>query len=241
MYRVFSCWMADFGEALPHDVILASGESGLTYHNRYPEEWAKLNREVLEETGMLEEAMFFSRAGFSESPKYTSSFWLGVQLVTWDKHDGIKTAVTGLLSSGLSGYSLNHSDIGGYTTITNFPLNYVRKKELMLRWIELNAFTALFRSHEGNRPDDNIQLVEDDDVILHVGKFGKIFRALAPYRKELMKEAQSKGAPVVRPLFFHYPDDENTYHIQYEQFMLGKDLIVAPVLDKGKEKVEVYL
>ena len=239
--RGFSGWMADFGEALPHDVILASGESGLTYHNRYPEEWAKLNREVLEETGMLEEAMFFSRAGFSESPKYTSSFWLGDQLVTWDEHDGIKTAVTGLLSSGLSGFSLNHSDIGGYTTITNFPLSYIRKKELMLRWIELNAFTSLFRSHEGNRPEDNVQLVDDEEIIAHVKKFGEIFKTLAPYRKNLMEEAEKTGAPVVRSLFFNYPNDKQTYDIQYEQFMLGNDLLIAPVLDKGKEKVNVYL
>jgi len=237
----FSGWMADFGEALPLDASLSSKETGFTFHNQYPVEWAKLNQEVLEEEDILDEAMFFSRAGFSESPRYTSSFWLGDQLVTWDKHDGIKTAVTGLLSSGLSGYSLNHSDIGGYTTITNFPLNYVRKKELMLRWIELNAFTALFRSHEGNRPEDNIQLVDDEEIIAHVGKFGKIFKALAPYRKDLMKETEAKGSPVVRPLFFHYPHDENTYNIQYEQFMLGEEMLIAPVLDKGKEKVNVYL
>lgn len=239
--RGFSGWMADFGEALPLDTTLANGDTGLTFHNQYPVEWAKLNQEVLVEANMLDDAMFFSRAGFSESPGYTSSFWLGDQLVTWDKHDGIKTAVTGLLSSGLSGYSLNHSDIGGYTTITNFPLNYVRKKELMLRWIELNAFTSLFRSHEGNRPEDNIQLVDDGEVISHVSLFGKIFKSLAPYRKELMIEAETKGIPVVRPLFFHYPYDENTYDIQYEQFMLGENILVAPVLDKGKEKVDVYL
>ncbi|MDQ0256639.1 alpha-glucosidase [Evansella vedderi] len=237
----FSGWMADFGEALPLDAEMASGELGDTFHHRYPEEWAKLNREVLEEVGLLDEGMFFVRAAYSESPRYASAFWLGDQLVTWDEHDGIKTAVTGLLSSGLSGFSLNHSDIGGYTSITDFPLNYVRSEELLLRWIELNAFTALFRSHEGNRPDENIQLYSNERIIGHVKEFGDIFAALAPYRQELMEEAATTGAPVVRPMFFHYFDDPETYKINYEQFMLGPYMIVAPVLDEGVEEVSVYL
>jgi len=57
----------------------------------------------------------------------------------------------------------------------------------------------------------------------------------------LMEEAEKTGAPVVRSLFFNYPNDKQTYDIQYEQFMLGNDLLIAPVLDKGKEKVNVYL
>ncbi len=237
----FYGWMADFGEALPLDVQMAGGKSGLSYHNHYPEEWSKINREVLAEAGLEEEGMFFVRAGFSESPAYVGAFWLGDQNVTWDEHDGIKTAVTGLLTSGLSGFSLNHSDIGGYTSITDFPLNYVRSEELLLRWIELNAFTAVFRSHEGNRPDENLQIYSNDRIIGHVKEFASIYRALAPYREKLMEEAYRTGAPVVRPMFFHYPHDPVTYKINYEQFMLGEDMIVAPVLDKGKEAVSLYL
>lgn len=237
----FVGWMADFGEALPLDVRMWSGESGERYHHRYPEEWAKLNREVLEEADIADEGMFFVRAAYSESPGYASSFWLGDQLVTWDEHDGIKTAVTGLLSSGLSGFSLNHSDIGGYTSITDFPLNYVRSEELLLRWIELNAFTAVFRSHEGNRPDENLQIYSEPRLREHVAEFARLFGELAPYRVQLMEEAAETGAPVVRPMFFHYPDDPVTYGIQYEQFMMGADVIVAPLLDAGVEEVEVYL
>src|SRR5690625_5816694 len=109
----------------------------------------------------------------------------------------------------------------------------------MLRWIELNAFTSLFRSHEGNRPEDNVQLVDDEEIIAHVKKFGEIFKTLAPYRKNLMEEAEKTGAPVVRSLFFNYPNDKQTYDIQYEQFMLGNDVLLAPALDKGKEKVKI--
>ena len=51
------------------------------------------------------------------SPGYSRLFWLGDQLVTWDHYDGLQTAITGMLSGGISGFSLVHSDIGGYTTL----------------------------------------------------------------------------------------------------------------------------
>ena len=57
------------------------------------------------------------RSGATFSAANTRLFWLGDQTVTWDEHDGLTTVIIGLLSSGLSGYSLQHSDIGGYTAI----------------------------------------------------------------------------------------------------------------------------
>ena len=57
------------------------------------------------------------RSGSIHSPRVTPLFWLGDQLVTWDSDDGLGSAIIGMLSSGLSGFSLTHSDIGGYTSI----------------------------------------------------------------------------------------------------------------------------
>ncbi len=234
-------WMADFGEALPYDAVLHSGELASVFHNKYPEEWAKVNREVIEETGNDSDFVFFTRSGFRKSPKYSTLFWLGDQMVNWDENDGIKTAVTGLLSSGVSGYSLNHSDIGGYTTI-KFPImRNIRSKELLLRWMELNAFTAVFRTHEGNLPDENAQCYSDGETIKHFSYFARLYQALAPYRQNLMNESLNTGMPLVRHLFLHYPNDPNTYLINYQEFMLGPDIIVAPVLDPGKQVVKVYL
>lgn len=88
--------------------------------------------------------------------------------VNWNEHDGIKGAVTGLLSSGLSGYSLEHSDVGGYTALDNPPFRYHRSKELLMRWIELGAFAAVFRTHEGNIPEVNHQFYSDGETLRHV-------------------------------------------------------------------------
>lgn len=234
-------WMADFGEALPYDALLWNGETGETMHNRYPELWAQFNRELIEAVGLGDDAVFFMRAGYRESPRYSTLFWLGDQLVDWDEHDGIKTAVTGLLTSGLSGYVFNHSDIGGYTTITNRLRNYHRSEELLLRWMELNAFTTVFRTHEGNLPDDNVQFYTNAATLSHFARFANVYRAWAFYRRALVAEATQTGLPVVRHLFIHYPHDEAVYDISYQQFLVGTELLVAPVLDPQTTSVSVYL
>jgi alpha-glucosidase len=235
-----SGWMADFGEGLPYDAVLFSGADPKAYHDRYAEEWARVNREAIVEAGRDDDIVFFNRSGYTESPRYSTLFWVGDQLVDWDEHDGIKSAVTGLLSSGLSGYSLEHSDIGGYTAIDNPLFRYHRSKELLLRWIELGAFTTVFRTHEGNIPEVNHQIYSDEETLEHFVRFAKIYVAWKPYRMALVREASEKGLPVIRHPFVHYPHDPGVLDLNY-QFMVGQEIMVAPVLDPGTDTVEVYL
>jgi alpha-glucosidase len=235
-----SGWMADFGEGLPYDAVLYSGADPKSYHNRYAEEWAEVNREAIREAGLEDDAVFFSRSGYTKSPGESTLFWLGDQIVSWDEHDGIKSAVTGLLSSGLSGYSLQHSDVGGYTAIDGPLLTYHRSKELLMRWTELAAFTVVFRTHEGNRPEVNHQIYSDAETLRHFARLAEVYAAWKPYRLELVREAAGTGLPVVRHPFIHYPDDPEVYGLEY-QFMVGPELLVAPVLDPGERAVNVYL
>ena len=235
-----SGWMADFGEGLPYNAVLFSGADPKRYHNRYAEEWARVNREAISEAGRGDDIVFFNRSGYTESPRYSTLFWVGDQLVDWDEHDGIKSAVTGLLSSGLSGYSLEHSDIGGYTAIDNPLFEYHRSKELLLRWIELGAFTTVFRTHEGNIPEVNHQIYSDRETLTHFARFAKVYAAWKPYRTELVKEASETGLPVIRHPFIHYPKDPEVLALNY-QYMVGPELMVAPVLDPGADAVRVYI
>ncbi|XP_021908714.1 uncharacterized protein LOC110822807 [Carica papaya] len=243
-------WMADFGEGLPVDATLYSGEDPISAHNRYPELWAKINREFVEEwksnhaTKEGEEPedalIFFMRAGFRESPRWGMLFWEGDQMVSWQANDGIKSAVVGLLSSGLSGYAFNHSDIGGYCSVNLPIIKYQRSEELLLRWMELNAFTSVFRTHEGNRPTCNTQFYSNEQTLNHFARFAKIYTAWKFYRIQLVKEAAQKGLPVCRHLFLHYPDDERVHRLSYQQFLVGSEILVVPVLDKGKKNVKAY-
>ena len=235
-------WMADFGEALPYDAVLFSGEPAASYHNIYTTEWAKINREAIEECGYGDEIVFFMRSGHTKSPLYSTLFWQGDQLVDWGQNDGIKSAVTGLLSAGISGFTFNHSDIGGYTTVT-YPIvqNYVRSKELLMRWIEMSAFTPVFRTHEGLNPDKNKQVYDDEELLQHFADYAQIYNAWGFYRDELINESSEQGIPIIRHPYLEFPEDTATYHLYFEQFMVGSEMMVAPVLDKNTTSVKIYL
>jgi alpha-glucosidase (family GH31 glycosyl hydrolase) len=224
--------MVDFGEALPFDARLASGVSAASYHNRYPVEWMRLNREAIEEAGKLGEILTFNRSGFTRTPAHSLMVWQGDQLTTWDKYDGLVSALHGLIGGGFSGISLNHSDTGGYTSLSLAGLvGYEREAELLARWTEMNAFTALLRTHEGNQPGVNAQVYTDAGSLAHFARMSKVYKALAPYRRQLFVEAESRGWPVVRHLWLHYPDDPVAQTID-DQFLLGSELLVAPIKNK---------
>lgn len=193
-----SGWMADFGEYLPFDAHLYSGVSAAEYHNVYPQEWAKLNIEALAEVNMTSEILYFMRSAWMKSPQYNSIFWEGDQLISWDEYDGLKNVILGALSSGLSGHTITHSDIGGYNV--NFDYGYVRDEEILSRWSELSTFGAgLFRTHIGSSTDTrNFQVYDSDTSLKHFKKFSDIYRQLRDYRKELIDEAVSSGIPLIR-------------------------------------------
>jgi sulfoquinovosidase len=230
-------WMADFSEGLPLNVELHDGQAE-TEHNRWPEYWAQINEGALASTGTLADSLVFHRSGNQRSPGHARAFWLGDQLVTWDGYDGLATVVPGLLSSGLSGYTIQHADTGGYLSVN--ALGIVRDGELFRRWVELNAFTPLLRMHSTNQPEDNHQWDTDPETIEHLAQMAGTFASLAEVRTQLMEEAATRGWPLVRPLFFHHPDDETAWTIE-DQFMLGPDLIMAPVVEPGQEERSAYL
>lgn len=235
-----SGWMADFGEWLPFDAKLHSGVDASLYHNVYPVDWARINREAIREAGKEGQIIFFTRAGYSYSNRYSTMFWEGDQMVSFGMNDGLASAITGLISGGVSGIAFNHSDIGGYTTINNPLKNYHRTRELLLRWAEMSAFTLTFRSHEGNRPDKNYQVYSDEKVKKEFARLGKLHFALKDYLSALADEAHEKGYPVVRATYLHYPKDRNTYDLKH-QFLLGEDVLVFPVLENAEVSVIGYL
>lgn len=240
-----SGWMADFGEALPLDAVIYSGENPTEAHNRYPEHWATLNREAIEEAGMGDEAVFFMRSAYTRSPGASTLFWAGDQASNWDNYDGIKTAVTAMLTSGLSGFAFNHSDIGGWLSLDGdergAPVSIRRTQELMLRWIELGAFQSVMRTHEGLRPDWSHQFDTDQRTLEHIARFSRIYNAWHDYRRELVEEATEKGWPLVRHPFLHYPEEQSYWDSSYQQYMIGSELWFAPVLDEGATEVQLRL
>lgn len=237
-------WMADFGEGLPFDAKIAMGKAS-EVHNRYPELWAEANQQAIEELGQSDEIIPFYRSASTRSPAKASLFWLGDQMTTWDEYDGMKSAIMGLLSGGISGLSLNHADMGGYVSIrqkiAGYPLlNFFRSKELLLRGMEMSAFTSIFRNHEGVNPSLNHQFYSDESTLDFYAYFAKIYAALVDYRQELFVAAETKGYPVARYLFLEFPTDPIAWDIK-DQWMLGPDFMIAPVTDSGARSKTLYL
>ena len=231
-----SGWMADFGEYLPVDVRLSSGESGELAHNAWPVHWARVNAQAVARRGKRAEAVFFMRAGFSGVQRYCPLLWAGDQSVDFTRHDGLQTVICAALSSGLLGNAYHHSDIGGYTSL----FGNVRTAELLQRWAEMAVFTAVMRTHEGNRPRENLQIDEDPQVLEHFARMTRMHRHLAPYLRALSEEAAATGLPLQRPLFLHFEGDLRCYETQ-TTYLLGSDLLVSPVITAGKNRWRTYL
>jgi alpha-glucosidase len=134
------------------------------------------------------------------------------------------------------GNAYHHSDIGGYTSL----FGNVRTPELLMRWAEMAAFTPVMRSHEGNRPRENVQIDQDEEVMAHFARMTRIYVHLAPYLKSLSAIAASRGLPVQRPLFLHYEHDRRTYDIQ-DSYLYGPDVLVAPVWQANQSERTLYL
>jgi sulfoquinovosidase len=228
-------WMADFGEYLPVDLRLHNGDP-MEEHNRWPVHWAKVNADAVASRGRTDDAFFFMRAGFTGVQAYCPLLWAGDQSVDFSRHDGIGTVITAALSAGLVGNAYSHSDVGGYTSLHG----NVRTEELMQRWYELGAFTPVMRTHEGNRPDDNLQIDSTPELLSGFARWSRVHAALAPWVRQLCDEAQATGLPAQRALFLHYPDDRDTFAIQ-DQFLYGADLMVAPVIEEGTVARDLYL
>ena len=227
-----SGWMSDFGEYIPFDAVMFSGEPAEVVHNKFPEMWAKCARDAIKDAGREGDITFWSRSASAMSPAHSTLFWAGDQLTSWDQKDGMLSAFQAILSGGLSGMSLAHSDTGGYTEVNVGNIKRLRTDALLQRWTEMETFTgAMLRTHPGLLPDKSAQVNSSAVVLQHFAFFSKIHALMAPYRTLLMKEAQEQGFPLARYMFLEYPGIESIWDIS-DQFMFGSEFLVSPIFDK---------
>jgi alpha-glucosidase len=228
-------FMADFGEGLPYDSRLFDGD-GASVHNRYPQLYASAVREGCERGG-VPDCVAFMRSGYLGSAEQVPLMWAGDQMVTFSEQDGLASTIHGMLSGGLSGSPLWHSDVGGYTSINAVVKNYVRPPELNTRWAQMQAFGVVMRTHETNRPAVNEQVYDTPATRAAFAESSRIYAALYEYRRSVIDEAVATGVPAMRPTWMVFPDSDAA--AADLQFFLGEHLLVAPVLAQGEETVEV--
>ncbi|MBD3197590.1 MAG: alpha-glucosidase [Candidatus Lokiarchaeota archaeon] len=229
-------WMVDYGEYLPTDAILHSGINAETFHNAYPTIWSRIFYETLEEENLQNDLLCFHRSNYIYGAKYSMVQFSGDQLVDWNKEMGIPSIIPAAISLGVCGVGNYSFDIGGYTTFADFK----RTKEMFMRSAEISAFSMVMRTHEGNKPKENWQYDSDQETLDHLSKMVNIHVKLKPYLKDIEEQYITEGKPTIRGLFLHYPEDLEVYELKF-QYLFGRDILVAPVIEPNKQEWRVYL
>ncbi|MFH1808553.1 MAG: TIM-barrel domain-containing protein [Pseudomonadota bacterium] len=224
-------WMADYGEALPYSSRLSDGRAGREAHNSYPLLWAGMSRQFWDRRRPDGDFAFFSRSGFTGSAAVHHVHWLGDQLTSFDRNDGLGSIVPLYLSAGLSGIALTHSDIGGYTSVGSS----VRSRELMLRWLGLETFTPVFRTHHTSSPANNLQWFSDAAMLDQFRRHARWHQRLLPYFALVAEQAVQRGWPAVRPLWWGREKERELLGVD-DAFMVGDALLVAPVVEEGQTR-----
>jgi alpha-glucosidase len=139
---------------------------------------------------------------------------------------------------GLSGVAIWASDIGGFFSLGAQRLT----PELLVRWIQFGAASAVMRTKsEGVAiPTSERPQIWDPDVLPHWRRWAAFHTQLNPYLQTAAREYVETGMPVMRHLGLAYPDDAVAAGVE-DQFLLGPDLLVAPVLEPGARERRVYL
>ena len=154
---------------------------------------------------------------------------MGDRFSTWDAGNGLRSLIPTLLTSGVLGYPFCLPDmIGGNAYFNQFP-----DKELLVRWTQVNALMPAMQFSLA--PWD---LGKETEAL--VEKSLKIRKRLESYLVNLAEEAAHSLMPICRPLWMLSPEEEDTYEIQ-DQFALGNDIIVAPVVCRGARRRDIYL
>ncbi|MCC6750259.1 MAG: hypothetical protein IT371_21520 [Deltaproteobacteria bacterium] len=227
-------WMADFGEWLPWEAVLADGSRGELAHNDYPRQWAGLNREVFARARPDGDAVYFVRSGWTGTQRLAPMVWAGDQNTSFARDDGLPSVIPIGLNLGLSGITTYGHDIGGYTSIFDPPTD----RELFYRWTELGAFSPVMRTHHGTSGDKGWNFARDAETIAHFRRYAREHVRLYPYLWTLAQDAATHGWPLMRPVALHYP--ELPWNLA-DQYLLGDALLVAPVVERGATRRRVAL
>jgi len=195
------------------------------------------------------------RNGYAGMQRYGSFLWSGDVYSTWET---LKVHIPIAINTGLTGIPYWGTDIGGFVPTKEFTA------ELYLRWFQFGAFCPLFRCHgrawklrlpwgwntgdpgpieinnyNGAAIPDSSQL-HNEQVETICRKYLELRYKMLPYLYSTVHECATTGMPIMRALWLHYPDDPKAVACG-DQYMWGKNVLVAPVVEKGAVTRQVYL
>ncbi len=225
--------MQDYGEGAPVDGIYASGQSGMMVHNAYPMRYAQAARQAAQDVKPGATALF-ARGGYSGSQGSVTGRFTGDQHRSWDRHTGIGSVLPAMLSGSISGWPYWGPDIAGF-----FDGAGSRDVELWTRWTQLGALSPVMRDMLGDQADP-IGVFSSEQTLATFAGYARLHRALMPYLHGLAEQASRTGLPLMRPLWLAAPADPVAWTVE-DAYLLGEDLLVAPVVTEGARSRPVYL
>jgi len=217
--------------------------------NEYPREYAKMFYEGQRKAGQTE-IVNLIRCAWAGSQRFATLVWSGDIMSNWTD---FRRQICAGIQMGLSGIPWWNSDIGGFH---GGDIRTDEFKELLVRWFQFGAFCPVMRIHGSREPHETIinkageerEWTGAENEIWSFGpevekiltKYIRIRESMKDYIKKTMEEASRTNVPVMRSLFFEFPEDEKAWDIA-DEYMFGPDLLVAPVCVEKATSREVYL
>lgn len=216
--------------------------------NEYPALYTKTFYDGLKKEGV--DAINLVRCAWAGSQKYGALVWSGDIPSTFES---LKLQIICGMQMAMAGIPWWTTDIGGFH---DGHIDDPKFRELLIRWFQYGAFCPVMRLH-GNRFPSKPSMSDvgggrcgsgADNEIWSFGEenyeimksYIELRLRLKPYIRALMDDINKNGGSVIRPLFYHYPEDKNVWEIR-DQFLFGEDILVCPVTEYGARKRNVYL
>jgi alpha-glucosidase len=185
-------------------------------HNLYGMENSRATFDGMRRLAPDERPFVMTRASFAGGQRYAVT-WTGDNSSTWNH---LKLSISMLLNLGLSGFSYSGADVGGFKGAPS--------ADLLTRWMEIAAFTPVFRAHSANDSTRREPWIDGPQHTAIRRHFVEERYRLMPYLYALADENARTGAPLMRPVFYEYPDALQGPCDQSSTFLLGDRLLVAP-------------
>lgn len=225
-----------------YDIIRYHAGTDLQIGNIYPKEYARAFYEGQEAAGQ-KNIVNLLRCAWAGSQKYGALVWSGDIASSWE---AFRCQLAAGLNMGIAGIPWWTTDIGGFHGGNPSDPAF---RELFTRWFQWGAFCPVMRLHGDREPKegkdsapgaDNEIWSYGEEVYEICKKYIFVREKLREYTRALMKEAHEKGTPVMRTLFYEFPEDEKAWRSETE-YLFGAKYLVAPVLKAGQRSREVYL
>ncbi len=235
-------FMQDFGEQVLSDMHFHDGETGASMHNRLPVLYDQATRQLVEQYQRQHPGrhiFFFTRAGYTGTPgdaAYESANFPGDETTDWSRASGLASLTTDMLNRAIGGAYGYSADIGGYFDVGPYQPT---TKELFLRWAEWAALSPLFRLHGSVEAGTHAPWTYDTQTVKVYESLTALHLAARPLILRLWRQADTSGMPLTRPLWLQYPSDPVAAR-QDQEWLLGPDVLVAPVVTAGALSRSVY-